>query len=334
MSAWTIFKATVNDFSEDECLSGGAALAYYTIFSLPPLLAIVFVIAHWLGVPQEKIDQIVREQLGMPTASLNAASNHAPDSQQPRGQQPDAQAAEGQQGLGTIAEKAQVPGEGSLFSRIASIAILIFSATGLLAQLQVSLNRAWEVEPDPEQSGIKNFAMKRVLSFGMIIVVAFLLLVAMVVTTLIDEILSWISSGVPGTLQMVLAHLLNAFSTLVVAALLFAAMYKILPDAKVQWRDVAVGAFVTALLFVVGKTLIGLYLQSSDVGSGWGAAAGSMVSILVWVYYTSLIVLFGAEFTQVWAQSRGRKIEPVEGAVRKVEEKRIIRDSDRAATAG
>lgn len=334
MSAWTIFKATVNDFSEDECLSGGAALAYYTIFSLPPLLAIVFVIAHWLGVPQEKIDQIVREQLGMPTASLNAASNHAPDSQQPRRLQANAQSDEGQQGLATIADKAQVPGEGSLFSRIASIAILIFSATGLLAQLQVSLNRAWEVEPDPEQSGIKNFALKRVLSFGMIIVVAFLLLVAMVVTTLIDEILSWISSGVPGTLQMVLAHLLNAFSTLVVAALLFAAMYKILPDAKVQWRDVAVGAFVTALLFVVGKTLIGLYLQSSDVGSGWGAAAGSMVSILVWVYYTSLIVLFGAEFTQVWAQSRGRKIEPVEGAVRKVEEKRIIRDSDRAATAG
>ena len=329
IQAWNLVKATASDFTEDECLSSGAALAYYTIFSLPPLLAIVFVIAHWIGVPQEQIDRIVREQLGMPAASaqdaslsgsvsgreLETASEDAAESASADGQ-----------GIGSLADKAQVPGEGSLFSRIAGILILVFSATGVLAQLQFSLNRAWEVEPDPAQSGIKNFAVKRVLSFGMIVVVAFLLLVAMVVTTLIDEILSWISSWLPGALEKVIAYSANAASTVLIASLLFAAMYKILPDAKVQWKDVAVGALVTGVLFVVGKTLISIYLQSSDVASGWGAATGSMVSILVWVYYSSLIVLFGAEFTQIWARSRGRAIEPVNGAVRKVEETRIIRE--------
>lgn len=337
--AWNLVKATASDFTDDECLSSGAALAYYTIFSLPPLLAIVFVIAHWLGVPQEQIDRIVREQLGMPAATAQEGNSpEGASGEVNSGARSEAasagteeSAANGGQGIGSLADQAQVPGEGSLFSRIAGIVILIFSATGVLAQLQFSLNRAWEVEPDPEQSGIKNFAMKRVLSFGMIVVVAFLLLVAMVVTTLIDEILSWISSGLPDAFEKVIAYSANAASTVLIATLLFAAMYKILPDAKVQWKDVAVGALVTGVLFVIGKTLISVYLQSSEVASGWGAATGSMVSILVWVYYSSLIVLFGAEFTQIWARSRGRAIEPVNGAVRKVEEKRIIRDDQSSA---
>jgi membrane protein len=335
MNAWTILKSTASDFSEDECMSSGAALAYYTIFSLPPLLAIVFAIASGLGVSQEKIDTVVFEQLGMPSVAMTESdTSETASSADPQANGNDSASTASQHGLSEIAGNAQMQREGSMFSRIASIVLLIFSATGLLAQLQVSLNRAWEVEPDPDQSGIKNFAIKRVLSFGMIVVVAFLLLVAMVITTLIDEILGWISSGVPGTVQIVLAHTLNAASTIAIATLLFAAMYKILPDAKVQWKDVAVGALVTSVLFVIGKTLIGLYLSSSDVGSGWGAAAGSLVSILVWVYYTALIVLLGAEFTQVWAKSRGREIEPVAGAVRKIEEKRIIRESAGTASAG
>lgn len=332
--AWNLVKATSSDFTEDECLSSGAALAYYTIFSLPPLLAIVFVITHWLGVPQEQIDRIVREQLGMPAATardVSLASDASDKNSEAAIDGIGKSAGSDAQDIGSLADQAHVPGEGSLFSRIAGMAILIFSATGVLAQLQFSLNRAWEVEPDPEQSGIKNFAMKRVLSFGMIVVVAFLLLVAMVVTTLIDEILSWISSGLPSALEKMIAYSANAASTVLIATLLFAAMYKILPDAKVQWKDVAVGALLTGVLFVIGKTLISVYLQSSDVASGWGAATGSMVSILVWVYYSSLIVLFGAEFTQIWARSRGRAIEPVNGAVRKVEEKRIIRDDQGSA---
>lgn len=337
--AWNLVKATARDFTEDECLSSGAALAYYTIFSLPPLLAIVFVIAHWLGVPQEQIDRIVREQLGMPAATAQEGSSgegasgegSLDERNEATSAGTDKSVADAAQGIGSLADKAQVPGEGNAFSRITGIAILVFSATGVLAQLQFSLNRAWEVEPDPEQSGIKNFAMKRVLSFGMIVVVAFLLLVAMVLTTLIDEILSWVSSGLPGAFEKVTAYSANAASTVLIASLLFAAMYKILPDAKVQWKDVAVGALVTGGLFVIGKTLISIYLQSSEVASGWGAATGSMVSILVWVYYSSLIVLFGAEFTQIWARSHGRAIEPVNGAVRKVEEKRIIRDDQGSA---
>jgi membrane protein len=469
-------KHAAKDFSEDECMVSGAAIAYYTIFALPPLLVIVFFIAGLFGVSQQKIDQVVKEQLGLPAtpaageqqqvpagarASGSSSQGSAPVSRvsgssavvaeqaatstlrgpenspgtphdqppppplpestathgdpevagagadstavaaprphagSPHGQTsppvprapaaaPRAQprspasrqsapdqtgasgsnvasngpaeqpsrsrstpptgrnngqhssrggpsAAEQPGGLGTVANRAQsqaspLAGLGPI-SKIVGILVLVFSATGVLAQLQHALNRAWEVEPDPEQSGIWSFVFKRLLSLGMIVVVAFLLLVSLVLTTLVDELVGLVTGGSSGVWVTVVGVLLNSLVTLALATVLFAAMFKLLPDARMRWKDTWVGAFITALLFVIGKSLLGWYLESSNMGSTWGSAAGSMIALLVWVYYSSLIVLFGAELAQVWANRYGSGIEPAKGAVRIVEEKRHLRGS-------
>jgi membrane protein len=314
MKLFHLIKRAASDFSDDDCMSSGAAIAYYTIFSLPPLLVLVFFAADAFGVSQSQIDRIVRNQIGLPVSGASGES-----SEEAQGQGASLEGVAGAAG-----SKAEVAALGP-FARAAGIVLLVFSATGVFAQLQYALNRAWEVEPDPNQGGIWSFLFKRVLSLGMIVVLAFLLLVSMVLTTLIDEISQLVIGEDPGTVGMVIGEVLNNGVALVVATLLFAAMFKLLPDAKMRWKDVWVGAFITALLFVIGKTLIGLYLRNSDIGSAWGGAAASMVGMLVWVYYSSLIVLFGAEMTQVWANDFGAGIEPARGAVRKIEEKRHIR---------
>jgi membrane protein len=181
--------------------------------------------------------------------------------------------------------------------------------------LQYTLNRAWEVKPDPKRGGVMAFITKRVLSLGMVLVVAFLLLVSMLLTTIIDEVIAYIRGGAPEEAAIVLGVTLNNIAAFVVATLLFAAMFKILPDAEIAWADVWFGAITTGILFVVGKTLIGLYLQNSDMGSNWGSAAASLIGVLVWMYYSSVIVLFGAELTQAWASEQGRGIQPAEGAL-------------------
>lgn len=199
--------------------------------------------------------------------------------------------------------------------------LLLFAATGLFAQLQHALNRAWAVEPDPERGGILRIALKRIASLGMILVIAFLLITSLALTTILDDTSATLFGGAPEGLAIGLGIALDNLTTFVVATLLFAAIFKVLPDAQITWRDVWIGAASTAILFVVGKTVIGLYLDNFDVGSGWGAAAASTVGALVWVYYSSLIVLFGAELTETWATEHGRRIEPAAGAVRKGEAK-------------
>jgi membrane protein len=305
-------RQAISDFSDDDCMSSGAAIAYYTIFALPPLLVLVFFIAHAAGVSQEQIDRVVSSQIGIPMAGESGEGE-----QQEQGATLESVA-------GDADKKSEVRALGP-FSRIAGIVLLIFSATGVFGQLQFALNRAWEVEPDPKKGGIFNFIFKRLLSLGMIVVIAFLLMVSMVLTTLLDEISVWVFGKDPGTLGMVFGYILNHAVTLLVATLMFAAMFKLLPDAKMRWKDMWVGSFITAVLFVVGKSLISIYLQNSDIGASWGSAAASMIGMLVWVYYTSLIVLFGAELTQAWIQLHGSGIEPAKGAVRVEEEKRHVR---------
>jgi membrane protein len=314
MKFFHLIKRAASDFSDDDCMSSGAAIAYYTIFALPPLLVLVFFAANAFGVSRERMARIVNSQIGIPMSAASGGSSGEEESQEG--------SLESVAGAAESGAKVSALGP---FARIAGIVLLVFSATGVFAQLQYALNRAWEVEPDPKQGGVWAFLFKRVLSLGMIVVLSFLLLVSMVLTTLIDEISGLVIGEDPGKVGVVIGELLNNGVALFVATLLFAAMFKLLPDAKMRWKDVWVGAFITALLFVIGKTLIGLYLQNSDVGSVWGSAAASMIGMLVWVYYTSLIVLFGAELTQVWANDFGAGIEPARGAVRKVEEKRHIR---------
>lgn len=315
MSFFKVLKQAAAEFIDDDCMTSGAALAYYSIFALPPLLLIVFLLAGYAGVSAGRIEMAVKSQLGVPAIAVEGA---APASSNEGGGS--------SSGLQTIADRAK-PGNAAgigVFGRVLGLALLIFTATGLFAQLQLALNRAWEVAPDPEAGGVKQFILKRLLSFGMILVVAFLLLISMVVSTLVAELTLLIQGTSPSMVTRSMAFALDTGATFALGTLLFAAIFKILPDAKTAWRDTWLGAAITALLFIVGKGLIAWYLQQAQLGASWGDAAGSLIAVLAWFYYTSLIVLFGAEFTQVWAKSLGQGIQPETGAVRTVREKKHL----------
>ena len=297
-----LVKATFKDFSQDEATWKAAALAYFTVFALPPLLVLLLQVASAIWDPVE-----VRRTLTGEFQSLMG--------QDVTGQ------------IQTMITQAEQKVSGTGFRLVLSIAGLIFGATGAFVSLQSALNRAWEVEPDPRQGGIKRFITKRFLSLGMVLGIAFLLLVSLALTSA----LSAVGDRIFGGSGSAIAQVLNFVLSFAVVTLLFAAIFKILPDAKIAWRDVWVGAVVTAVLFVIGKFLIGLYIGQSDPGNAFGAA-GSLAVLLVWIYYASVIVLLGAEFTQAWVKQRGRKIEPEEGAVRVVERKERVGESRSART--
>jgi len=204
-----------------------------------------------------------------------------------------------------------LPGHGG-----GTIAAVLFGATTAFAQLQDALNRAWGVKPDPKRGQIRNFLAKRVFSFGVVLAVAFLLLVSLVLTTALAAFGDLLTTrlGAPGALLSAV----NGLVSFVIVAALFAAMFKLLPDARIAWTDVWFGALGTALLFVLGKGAIGYYLGRTDPGSAYGAA-GSLAIVLIWVYYSSMIVLFGAELTRVWAERYGSGVRPGKGAVEFVE---------------
>jgi membrane protein len=201
------------------------------------------------------------------------------------------------------------PGAGGLFATVLGIAALTFGALGAFMQLQGALNRAWEVKPDPKKGGIRKFIAKRILSAGMILAVAFLLIVSLAVSALLSALGSKLAFIPEPAL-----HAADAILSFSVLTLLFAAIFRFLPDAEIAWRDVWTGALATAALFVVGKFVIGLYLGRSAPGDAYGAASALAV-ILVWIYYAGMIVLFGAEFTQAWAERRGSRKRPEKGAM-------------------
>ncbi|HEV2147610.1 MAG TPA: YihY/virulence factor BrkB family protein [Longimicrobiaceae bacterium] len=299
-----IVKQAFKDFSDDECTTMAAALSYYTVFSLPPLLLLIVMIAGAVLDPQ-RVQEVLQGQLG----SVLGQS--------------------GGQEIRTILERAQEtkrPDSGRPIAAIIGTVTLVLGATGVFAQLQAALNRAWEVKPDPDEGGIKTFLVKRLFSFGMVLGIAFLLLVSLALTAVLSAMGGALAGMVPG-LGEPLLHALNFGLSLAVIILLFAAMFKILPDAEIAWRDVWVGAAVTALLFMIGKFAIGFYLGRSNPGEVYGAA-GSIVVILLWIYYASLILFFGAEFTQVWAERRGRGVVPEKGAVRVVTEEKHVRGAE------
>ena len=296
-----LLKQSVSDFFNDECTTMAAALSYYTVFALPPLLLLIVMIVGAVMDPQD-----VREALHGQLGSLLGQA--------------------GGDEIRTILEKAQetkTPDAGRPVAAILGVVTLLVGATGVFGQLQGALNKVWEVKPDPAQGGIKNFLVKRIFSFGMVIAIAFLLLVSLALTAAISAVGDVMGRMVPG-LGEVLLHVLNFGVSFGVITLLFAAMFKIVPDAEVAWRDVWVGALVTGLLFMIGKSAIGFYLGRSNPGEVFGAA-GSLAILLVWIYYASMIVFFGAEFTQSWAEHRGEGVVPEEGAVRVVQEERQVR---------
>jgi membrane protein len=281
-----LLKRTFRGFVDDGCPQMAAALSYYTVFALPPLLILILTVVGLVMDP-EQVQEALRGQVGS------------------------ALGRDGAEQIATIVEQANRP-EGRGPRALVGIVGLLLGATGAFLQLQSALNRAWDVEPDPEAGGIRQFLVKRLLSLGMILGLAFLLLVSLALSAAISMAGEAIGELVPGVSEALL-HLLNLGLTLGVVTVLFAAMFRILPDARIAWRDVWVGGAVTAVLFVVGKFALGLYLGRSDPGEAFGAA-GSLALLLVWIYYASMIVLLGAEFTQSWAAMHGEGITPEPGA--------------------
>jgi membrane protein len=296
--ALALLKSSGADFIEDDCPTQAAALSYYTIFSLPPLLMVLLLILGALVNPQD-----IRGQLEVQIGTLMGPS--------------------ATEQIRTILAQLHQPG-GNALATVLSIGGLVLGATGAFGQLQAALNRAWEVAPDP-RAGLKAFLVKRLFSFGMILSVAFLLLVSLVLSAALSAFGGALGRMLPDGLSATVLQVVNLGVSFVVITALFATIFKVLPDARVAWRDVWVGATVTALLFVVGKFLIGFYLGRSNPGQAFGAA-GSLAVLFVWVYYSSMIVLFGAEFTQAWVERNGNSIAPERGAVRVVEERKYARD--------
>ena len=279
-------KETFSHFMNDKCPQMAASLSYATVFALPPLLVLVLAGVGLFVDPQDFQGRIVTEMQGL-------------------------LGKDGAQMIGDIITASKAPGRGGM--AIASIVMLMVGATGAFVQLQDALNTTWRVKPDPKQGGLKAFIGKRVLSFGMIFLIGFLLLISFVVAALVTAFADVLERNL-GSFGAIIAQVTQIVLGLAIAWALFGALFKVLPDAEISWKDVRTGALVTALLFTVGRVGIGLYLGHSQTASAFGAAAALAV-LLIWIYYAAMILLLGAEFTRVWATSHGRAIEPEEGAV-------------------
>ncbi len=282
---WSLLKQTVIEWQRDKASRLAAALAYYTVFSLAPVLIIAIAVASFLFEQSTVQTRIIEQLQGLLGAN----------------------AAELIQEMLTSEEQQ----EGGLWASLISIGLLVVGASGLFIQLQDALNTVWNVVPK-KGAGIGKLLRDRLLSFGMVLVIGFLLLVSLMLSAVLSALSGSVASSVIGDVLTgwdVGWQILNAAVSFGVITLLFGLIYKVLPDAKVAWSDVWVGAAITSLLFTIGKTLIGLYLGNSSVASAYGAA-GSFVVLLLWIYYSAQILLFGAEFTQVYANRLGDRIQP------------------------
>jgi membrane protein len=273
---WRVILRTAQDWWEDNCLRLAASLAYYTALSLAPL---VLLIVGLLGLVLDR--QQVAGQLEAQLESLMGPA--------------------GRQLVTSILTTSSQ--EGGALATVVGLVTLFIGATAVFGELQTTMNLIWEVRPAPTEgvwAGMWAWLKERVFSFAIVLALAFLLLVSLIVSAA----LAGAAALVWGPAQTLLSRLLEIVASLAVLTLGFALLFRYVPDADIRWRDVWLGGVVTAVLFALGKTAIGYYLGQASVGSAYGAA-GSMVVLLVWVYYSALIVFFGAEFTQAWAASHG-----------------------------
>jgi membrane protein len=283
-SLWQMLKDTFKDFGEDRAMRLAAAMAYYAIFSIGPLLFVVITIAGWVmepetvrGYVQEYVKGFVGEQSANTIESMMAGPKMG----------------------------------GNMVTSVLAIVTLLIGAGGVFGQLQDALNTIWEVRPKPGL-GIWGLIRTRFLSMAMVLGLGFLLLISLILTTAATAITSKAGNILP--IPDVVVNSLSLIVAFGVVTVFFACVYKILPDVKVRWRSVWIGAIFAALLFTAGKYLLGLYLGRQATSSTYGAA-GSVIVILLWVYYASIILFLGAEFTQVYARTRGVAIAPSEYAV-------------------
>lgn len=297
---WRLLKASARAWWKDDTFRLASSLAFYTIFSLAPVLLIAI--------------YLVERVLSTANASAAIAG-------QVRGLVGD----EGGRAVEQIARNVQAI-KGDAWTVIAGVSTLIFGSTVFFAELQAALNQIWGVRPDPRRGFFVRLVRDRVLSFAMAVSIGFLLLVSLLLSAALHAFQGYMGGLLPDWTWA--WQISNMVLSVVLSTALFALIYKVLPDAKIRWSDVWVGALATAGLFALGKYLIGAYLGRVALGSAYGAA-GSFVVFLIWVYYSMLICFFGAEFTQVYAGRHGERIEPKEGAVRRDEEPR-----DPAAAGG
>jgi membrane protein len=283
-AVWTLLRETFSEWLNDRAPRLGAALAYYTVFSLAPLLIIVIAIAGLVFGEAAAQGQIVGQIEGVVGA-------------------------DGARALQTMLANARQPGAG-LLATLLGIALLLVAASGLVVELQDALNTIWAAPPRPGL-GVLVTIKDRAVSLALVIGIGFLMMVSLTLSAALAAVVKFFAHMLPGTLYV--AYALQAFNFIVsvgVATILFAAIYKVLPDVTVAWRDVWIGAAATALLFTIGEFLVALYLGQGTVGSPYGAA-GSLVILLVWVYYSAQILFLGAEFTKVYAKHYGRRAATV-----------------------
>lgn len=301
-TVWEILKETGRDWSKDDATRLAAALAYYTVLSLAPLLVVAVSVAGLVfgeeaarGQIADQLSSVVGPQAG--------------------------------EGIQTLLSNAKSPEDGMLGS-IVGVVVLFFGASGVFGELQASMNEIWKVEPKAGM-GVLGFLRARFFSFSMVLGVAFLLLVSLLLSALLAGIGGAFSHALPGGAW--LWEAVNFVVTLAVITVLFALIFKVVPDVKIQWKDVWIGAAVTALLFSIGKFGLALYLGRASVASPYGAA-GSLIVLVIWVYYAAQILFMGAEFTQVYARHRGSRIQPSAHAQPVELTKKVIDDNGEKKT--
>ena len=278
----TVLSKAVNAWIDDHAQSMGAALSYYTVFSIAPLLLIAISVAG-LVFGQDAAQGAVVDQL----QGLIGQS--------------------GAQAIQDLLKNVSKPSQG-IIATVTGVVVLVIGATSVFAELQDDLNRIWEAPARQKMSSWWAWLRTRLLSMGMIFAIGFLLLVSLAASAAFDAFASWSTSSLAGWEP--LAHAVNFLLSLVLTTALFALIYRFMPQATIEWRDVVIGAAVTALLFSLGKFLIGLYIGKSALASGFGAA-GSLAVLLAWVYYSAQIFLFGAEFTWAYAHAFGSRQDKV-----------------------
>ena len=302
--AWSFTKELFTKFLDDDSFNLGAALAYYTVFSFAPLIVIATSVASYFVGPEaisSRLDDELSGLLGQEAAAT----------------------------IQEIVSNAYYSGE-SFWAAVIAIGTLVFAATGVFANLQISLNKIWEIKPVPS-NGIVSFLLNRLLSFGFVIGLGFLLMITLVLNALVMGFMDKLATLVPALGPIFLAVTSWVLST-GVTAVIFALMFRFLPDARARWRDIWAGAVFTAILFGLGRILIGFYIGNSDFSGTYGAA-GALITLLVWTYYNSQILFLGAEFTATWARRSGNPIVPSAHAVRiKVEEVEVNHDGSKKPT--
>ena len=286
----SIIRRSLTNFQTDHCPRIAAALAYYTAFAMAPMLVLVLSVCQIVFEPSD-----IQGEMETQIASVVGES--------------------GVEQVKTMIKAGENDKHRGVVATIVGICFMLLGATGVFAQLQSALNEIWDVKPDPNHSSIKTFLMKRLISLGMLLTIAFLLMISITASSALQAFDSHIDRWLPGQYGSVFVQVADYGISFVVITCLFASMFKVLPDAKIGWSSVWSGAAVTSFLFILGKMGVAVYAGSQNMANTYGAA-GSLVLILVWVYYSAMIFLLGAEFTQVWANEQGSGVLPEDGAVR------------------